>query len=83
MKVLVFSILAGTLLSVQGWGQAANQPHAGQERNGFATNLFFSKGGIGIVNTSLYIYVKSAKNELLLKDGARWRVLQAAGQRPR
>ena len=31
-----------------------------------------AKGGIGIVNTHLYIDLKSATNELVLSDGHRW-----------
>jgi hypothetical protein len=31
-----------------------------------------AKGAIGIVNTHLYVDLKSAKNELILESGSRW-----------
>ena len=44
----------------------------------FATNRCFSKGGLGIVNTSLYIVVKSAKNELRFGEKEIWSGLDAS-----
>ena len=44
----------------------------------FATNRCLSKGGLGIVNTSLYIAVKSAKNELLFGEKDTWSGLDAS-----
>ena len=38
----------------------------------FATNLCLSKGGLGIVNTNLYIAVKSVRNELLFGGKETW-----------
>lgn len=37
-----------------------------------SSNKFIAKGGIGIVNTHLYIDLNSAENELILDDGKRW-----------
>ena len=37
-----------------------------------AENECWPKGGIGIVNTALYIDLKSSKNELVLGGGKRW-----------
>jgi hypothetical protein len=50
---------------------------AAEDRKMFATNRCFSKGGLGIVNTSLYIAVKSARNELLLGEKETWSGLDA------
>jgi hypothetical protein len=72
MKIFVFAVLAGTLLSIQGRGQAADKPQTGKETSVFATELYFSKGGLGVIDENLYIDLKSPKNELLLKDGKRW-----------
>jgi len=38
----------------------------------FATNRCLPKGGFGIVNASLYIVVRSAKNELLFGEQGTW-----------
>jgi hypothetical protein len=42
------------------------------DKNMFATNECFAKGGIGIINANLYIDLKSAKNELVLNAGKKW-----------
>src|SRR5579862_9260801 len=34
---------------------------------------FIPQGGIGIINTHLYIALKSTKNELVLGSGVRWK----------
>jgi hypothetical protein len=35
-------------------------------------NECISKGGIGIINTTLYVDLKSGSNELILNEGRRW-----------
>ncbi|MGO9229842.1 MAG: hypothetical protein ACLQKA_11640 [Bryobacteraceae bacterium] len=60
MRVVIFTILVATLLSVQGCSEGA------------VTNRGLSKGGFGIINQNLYIVVKSAKNELLWGARERW-----------
>jgi hypothetical protein len=72
MKIVIVIVLAGTLLSVPGRGQSVNTTHSRKENNVIPPGLHLSKGGIGIISTDLYIVVKSAKNELILKDGKRW-----------
>jgi hypothetical protein len=38
----------------------------------FATNECLQKGGVGIVRPSLYIYLRTERNQLLLADGKKW-----------
>lgn len=38
----------------------------------FASNEFFAKGGMGIINEKLYIVLKSEKNELRLGSTDSW-----------
>jgi hypothetical protein len=64
-------LLAAALLGTQGASQNAKGDCA-KEMGMFATNRGWSKGGLGIVNTSLYIVVKSAKNELLFGEKESW-----------
>jgi hypothetical protein len=70
--------LAVPLFSSGGVSQTVGKQDAAKERTMFATNRCFSKGGLGIVNTSLYIVVKSAKNELLLGEKKSWSGLDAS-----
>jgi hypothetical protein len=66
---IVCAALAALLFSARGVSQSAEKQGAPKEREMFATNRLLSKGGIGIVNTSLYIVVKSPKsdsNELIV-----------------
>ena len=72
MRTVIFSVLAGTLLSVLACGQGASVPHSKKSKYVIPPDLCLSKGGIGIINTDLYIVVRSLKNELILKDGKRW-----------
>jgi hypothetical protein len=63
-------LLLAALISTHGAGQDAKSHGATEERAMFATKWMPSKGGIGMVNKSLYIVVKSAKgdrNELVVK----------------
>ena len=45
---------------------------AGAAKKLLETNVAMSLGGVGIINTHLYILTKSDKNELLLDDHKRW-----------
>jgi hypothetical protein len=70
-------LLAATLLGAKGAGQDTKGPCA-EERQMFATNRGWPKRGLGIVNTSLYIVLKSAKNELLFGEKETWSGLDAS-----
>ena len=72
VKITRCIMLTSILLCVQGIGQRSNQAADPRGDNKFAANELIAKGGIGIVKPSLYIDVKSAKNELRLKEGRRW-----------
>lgn len=72
VKITRCIMLTSILLCAQGIGQRSNQAAGPRGDNVFAANEFIAKGGIGIVNPNLYIDVKSAKNELRLKEGRRW-----------
>jgi hypothetical protein len=80
MRIVVFTVLAGALLGVQGCGQEAKRPPSSEAKNLLPPDLCFSKGGLGIIHPDLYIDVKSAKNELLLAEGKRW-TGKSAGKR--
>jgi len=69
-RYIVSLLLTAVPISAQQAGQSASQASATTE---FATNRAFSKGGLGIVNTNLYIAVKSTKNELLYGEKRTWR----------
>jgi hypothetical protein len=59
--------------------RADETPNALNNRDRFTANEFFAKGGIGIIiQDNLYIAVKSAKNELVLRAGNRWVGLDAS-----
>jgi hypothetical protein len=69
MRIAAYAVsmlLATTLFSAQGVSQSAKQSGGAGEGNVFATSRFLSKGGLGIINTHLYVVVKSARNELVL-----------------
>src|ERR1035438_2495154 len=73
MRMTILTILAGTILSVQGCGQSSSPPDSRKENNMWPPGLNLSKGGIGLVTQGhLYIVVKSTRNELRLKDGNIW-----------
>jgi len=72
---------AAVLLSAPGVSQSAEKQDAPKEMEMFATNRYFSKGGIGMINKHLYAVVKSASgdsNELIVKPvedkEERWKV---------
>jgi hypothetical protein len=71
VKITRCIILASMLFCVPGIGQRSTQA-AGPACDKFAANELIAKGGIGIVKPNLYIDVKSAKNELRLKEGRMW-----------
>jgi hypothetical protein len=80
MRITAYAVsvlLAATLVSAQVASQGTKTHDAAKERKMFATNRCLSKGGLGIVNTSLYIAVKSARNELLLGEKETWSGLDA------
>jgi hypothetical protein len=71
-------MLAATLLGAQDANQDRSRHGAAEETKMFATNRCLSKGGLGIVNTSLYVDVKSTKNELLFGEKETWSGLDAS-----
>jgi len=80
MRIAAYAVsvlLAATSVSAQVASQGPKTHDAAEDRKMFATNRCFSKGGLGIVNTSLYIAVKSARNELLLGEKETWSGLDA------
>jgi hypothetical protein len=68
---------AVNLFSAPGVSQNADKS-AATKGNVFATAHCFSKGGLGIVNTNLYIVVKSQRNQLLYNKTDPWTGLDAA-----
>jgi hypothetical protein len=70
ISVIVCAALVITVTVAQETGQKTeNRSNAG-DISMFSTNRCFSKGGVGIVNKSLYILVRSAangRNELIVK----------------
>jgi hypothetical protein len=80
MRIAAYAVsvlLAATSVSAPVASQGPKTHDAAEDRKMFATNRCFSKGGLGIVNTSLYIAVKSARNELLLGEKETWSGLDA------
>jgi len=75
-------VLATLLFTVQGPTQVANKPPGKKEDRkmphdivfpyNYATMRLPSKGGVGIINSDLFIVTNSAKNELILRDGKEW-----------
>jgi hypothetical protein len=81
MRITAFSVsvlLAANMVSAQVAREGTKTHGAAEARRRFAADRCFSKGGLGIVNTGLYIDVKSAKNELLLGKNGTWSGLDAA-----
>jgi len=63
-------LVTAALFSAQGASQSAKRLGAAKERDMFATDEFFAKGGIGMISEEIYVIVKSAKNdrnELIVK----------------
>jgi len=78
MRIVAYAALAVALAWMQGETPPANRPDVQRGKIMFATNRCFSKGGFGIVNTSLYIVVKSTKNELRFGGKEGWSGLDAS-----
>lgn len=70
MRALV-GFLAVALTSAPEGGRTALQAEGRIEGNVIATNECFAKGGLGIVNSHIYIPLDSNNNELILDEG-RW-----------
>jgi len=77
---VTLGLLAAALLSAQESAQGAQKSGNGKEKNVFASNKFFAKGGIGIIDQGLYIVLKSTKNELILSGANRWLGLDTSRQ---
>jgi len=72
MRTLSCSVLAVTIFSAL---TQSNVPSSSQNNDrliSFSDNQCVAKGGIGIINRSLYIVSRSNKNELKLRDGKEW-----------
>ena len=70
MKIISCITLAAICFVIRGAGQTASAPdRAGDQGIVFATNECFAKGGIGIVNKSLYIVVKSGQERAKAECG--------------
>jgi hypothetical protein len=74
---VVFALLATNLVDARQAGQEAER-HRVEEKQMFATNRCLPKGGLGIVNTSLYIGLNSARNELLFGEKETWSGMSAS-----
>lgn len=57
-----------------GTNSVSQAPHqtTREKQSALATNELWPKAGMGIINTSLYIDLRSDRNELLLDAGKRW-----------
>jgi hypothetical protein len=72
MKFVSALAVTVALLVAASGSQVVSGSRTKAGRNDVSTNEFIPKGGIGIVNTHLYIALKSDKNELLLDGGKSW-----------
>src|SRR5579872_1980991 len=68
------TIGVAVLFLTLGTNLVSQAPHQTTRENqsAFATNEFWPKAGLGIINTSLYIDLRSDRNELHLDSGKRW-----------
>lgn len=62
----------GVEISVRDVSKETNNSDVTLNESNFFANECFAKGGLGIVNTNLYIDLKSDKNELQLSAGNKW-----------
>ena len=60
-----------TLLCSRTVSLGANES-AVEEKHMIGTDELLAKGGLGIVDENLYVDVRSAKNELVLRKGDKW-----------
>lgn len=72
MTKILLAGLTATLLSVHGCAQVDRTPKSRKEQAVLPADLCYSKGGLGLIRKRLFIVVKSAKNQLMLPDGAIW-----------
>ena len=70
-RIISCILLVSALSSTLAVSQESSRPDGAENRNTFVINECVAKGGIGIINTNLYVDLKSAKNELVLKAGKR------------
>jgi hypothetical protein len=56
-------LVTASLFGAPGASQSTKKLAAAKERDMFANNEFFAKGGIGMISEELYAVVKSAKND--------------------
>jgi hypothetical protein len=71
MERIIGCIVLALLVCAQGGSQGGNKISKLKNKNTFATDECWQKGGLGIVNTHLYIEVKSDRNRLRT-DGPDW-----------
>src|SRR6266705_3290829 len=71
-RTIVYCTLAVCFLFSHASGQTPDKGIDVPVAYSFAANEYFAKGGIGIVNSNLYIDVASPKNELRLPEGNKW-----------
>jgi hypothetical protein len=72
VKFIRVIVVATGLLCSGAVGQDTNRPNM-KDNTWFATNQLIAKGGIGVISSgSLYIDLKSTKNELRLGAGNTW-----------
>jgi hypothetical protein len=70
MRIARWAVWVVVFVGVCGVGPAT-RPAVGQHVP-FTNNRCIPKGGVGVIRPTLYIDLKSANNELLMKDGSRW-----------
>ena len=68
MKVAICSVLLLVAASAQISSQSVNR----NAPNPVSVNECFGKGGVGIISTSLYIDLRSERNQLILTEGRKW-----------
>jgi len=71
VKMIACVVLATLFVTEIGARQINSQSHAARDKNMFATNEYWGKGGLGIVNEHLYVILNSDKNQLL-NSGEKW-----------
>ena len=74
MRLAHLSVLLLMAASVQ----LCSQSTSDRVSNPVSANECLGKGGIGIISTSLYIDLRSDRNQLILTDGSKWTGSDAA-----
>jgi hypothetical protein len=77
MRIAIHLSLVAALLGAHVTKQNTQKRDFPSEEHMSVTNQCFTKGGIGIVITGLYIVVKSSRNELRFGENERWLGLDA------